>query len=67
MFQILLALLIPLWRKQLNRSFNDDVAVDDALEDQSLITAKVPASESELSRNDQVVYMEAVATNNAAT
>ena len=42
---------------------NDEVAVDAALdaalEDQSLITAKVPASESELSSNDQVVSMEA--------
>ena len=46
---------------------NDEVAVDAALDDQSLITAKVPASESELSSNDQVVSMEAGETNNAVT
>ena len=44
-----------------------DVALDAALEYQSLITAKVPASESELSSNDQVVSMEAGETNNAVT
>ena len=46
---------------------NDDVAVDAALEDQSLITTKVSASESELSSNDNVVSMEAGETNNAVT
>ena len=40
-----------------DEQISDDVAVDAALEDQSLITAKVSASESELSSNDQVVSM----------
>ena len=40
-----------------------DAVLDAALEDQSLITAKVPASES----NDQVLFMEAGETNNAVT
>ena len=50
---------------------NDDVvvdaALDAALEDQSLIKAKVPVSESELSSNDQVVSMDDGETNNAVT
>ena len=54
-----------------DEQINDDVAIeavlDAALEDQSLITVKVPASVSELSSNDQVVSMEARETNNAVT
>ena len=38
--------------EQINDDVAGDDALDDALEDQSLITAKVPASESELSSND---------------
>ena len=38
---------------QMDEQINDGVV----LEDQSLITAKVPASKSELSSNDQVVSM----------
>ena len=57
--------------EEMDELINDDVAVDAglyaALEDKSLITAKVPASESELSSNDQVVSVEAVETNNAVT
>ena len=53
--------------EETDEQINDDFAVDAALEDQSLITAKVPASESELSNNDQVVSMEAGETNNAVT
>ena len=41
--------------------------VDDVFEDQSLITTNVPASESELSSDDQVVSMETGETNNAVT
>ena len=44
--------------EETGEQINDVVALDAALEDQSLITAKVPASESELSSNDQVVSME---------
>ena len=55
--------------KETVKQINDNVAVnaapDAALEDQSLITAKVSASESESSSNDQVVSMEAGETNNA--
>jgi len=40
---------------------NDEVAVDAALEDQSVMTA----SENEMSSNDQVVSMEVGETNNA--
>ena len=53
--------------EEMDEQIHDEVAVDVALEDQSLITAKVPASESELSSNDQVVSMETVETNNAVT
>ena len=53
--------------EETDEQINDDVAVDAALEDQSLITAKAPASESELSSNDRVVSMEAEETNNAVT
>ena len=57
--------------EETDEQINDDVAVDAALdaalEDQSLITAKVPASESELSSDDQVFSMEAGETNNAVT
>ena len=42
---------------------NDEVAVDAALEDQSVMTA----SESEMSSNDQVVSMEVGETNNAVS
>uniref|UniRef100_UPI00358E900A uncharacterized protein n=1 Tax=Myxine glutinosa TaxID=7769 RepID=UPI00358E900A len=44
--------------EETDEQINDEVAVDAALEDQSVMTAKVPASESELSSNDQVVFME---------
>ena len=53
--------------EETDEQINDDVAVDAALEDQSRIRAKVPASKSELSSNDQVVSMEAGETNNAVT
>ena len=49
------------------KQINGDVAIEAVLEDQSLVTAKVPASESKLSSNDQVVSMEAGETNNAVT
>ena len=53
--------------EQTDEQINDGVSVDGALEDQSLITAKVTASESELSSNDQLVPIEAGETNNAVT
>uniref|UniRef100_UPI00358FA915 uncharacterized protein n=1 Tax=Myxine glutinosa TaxID=7769 RepID=UPI00358FA915 len=53
--------------EETDEQINDEVAVDAALEDQSVMTAKVPASESELSSNDQVVFMEVGETNNAVT
>ena len=53
--------------EETEEQINDDVALDAVLEDQSLITAKVPASESELSGNDHVVSMESGETNNAVT
>ena len=53
--------------EEADEQINDDVAVLLLLEDQSLITAKVPASESELSSNDQVVSMENGEINNAVT
>ena len=46
---------------------NDEVAIDGVLEDQSVMTAEVPASESELSSNDPVVFMEVGETNNAVS
>ena len=51
--------------EETEEKINDDVAIDAALEDQSLITANVPASESELSSSNQVVSIEAGETNNA--
>ena len=53
--------------EETDEQINDGDAVDAALEDQSLITAKVPARESELPSNDQVVSMEGAETNNAVT
>ena len=57
--------------QETDKQINDYVAVDAAfyaaLAGQSLITSKVPASESELLSNDQVVSMEAGETNNAVT
>ena len=49
--------------EETDEQINDEVAVDAALEDQSVMTA----SESELSNNDQVVSMEVGGTNNAVT
>lgn len=46
---------------------NDEVAIDALLENQSVMTAEVPASESELSSNDPVVFMEFGETNNAVS
>ena len=57
--------------EETDEQINDDVAVDTApdaaFEDKSLITAKVPADESELSCNYHVVSMKAGETNNAVT
>jgi len=49
--------------KETDDQINDEVAVDAALEDQSVMTA----SESEMSSNDQVVSIEVGETNNAVT
>ena len=51
-------------KEETDEQIYDDVTVDAAIEDQSLITVKVAASESELSSNDQVVSMEPGETNN---
>ena len=54
------ALLTPLW-KDTNDQINDEIAIDVALEDISVITV----SENEMSSNNQVVYMEDFKTNNS--
>ena len=57
--------------EETNEQINDNVAVDAALdaalEDQSLIIAKVPDRENELSNNVRVFSMETGETNNAVT
>jgi len=49
--------------EETNDQINDEVAVDAALEDKSVMTA----SESDMSSNDQVVSMEVGETNNAVS
>ena len=46
---------------------NDEVAIDGVLEDQSVMIAELPSSESELPSSDPVVFMKVGETNNAVS